>query len=49
MRLFVDAHCLIWWLDQDHLLSKTAYDAIADPGNQFLVRGCELHFLTNRC
>jgi PIN domain nuclease of toxin-antitoxin system len=37
VRLLVDAHSLIWWMDQDHLLSKAAYDAIADPQNELIV------------
>ena len=37
MRLLVDAHSLIWWMDQDHLLSRSAYDAIADRQNDLIV------------
>lgn len=37
MRLLLDSHALIWWVDQDHLLSATAHDAIADPTNELLV------------
>lgn len=37
MRLLVDAHSLIWWMDQDHLLSRKAYDALADPQNELIV------------
>ena len=37
MRLLVDAHSLIWWMDQDQLLSRTAYDALADPQNELIV------------
>ena len=28
MRLLIDAHALIWWLDDDQLLSKPACNAI---------------------
>jgi PIN domain nuclease of toxin-antitoxin system len=37
VRLLVDAHSLIWWMDQDHLLSRSAYDVIADPQNDLIV------------
>lgn len=33
MRLLLDTHALIWYVDQDHLLSSTAHAAIKDPGN----------------
>jgi PIN domain nuclease of toxin-antitoxin system len=33
MRLLIDAHALIWYVDQDHLLSPTARAALADPAN----------------
>ena len=37
MKLLVDAHALIWYADQDHLLSPTARSAIADPSNDRLL------------
>lgn len=37
MRLLIDAHALIWYVDQDHLLSPTARAAIADPSNHRLL------------
>lgn len=37
MRLLVDTHALIWYVDQDHLLSPTAYAAIADPANELWI------------
>jgi len=36
MRLLVDSQSLIWYVDQDHLLSPTAHGAITDPANDFL-------------
>jgi PIN domain nuclease of toxin-antitoxin system len=33
VRLLLDSHALLWWLDEDPALSREAYDAIADPGN----------------
>lgn len=37
MRLLVDTHSIIWYVDQDQLLSKTAHDAITDPTNDLLI------------
>ena len=33
MRLLLDSHALIWYVDQDHLLSARAHAAITDPSN----------------
>jgi PIN domain nuclease of toxin-antitoxin system len=37
MRLLIDTHALIWYVDQDHLLSSAAHAAISDPANELLV------------
>ena len=37
MRLFVDTHALIWYVDQDHLLSSKSHAAISDPKNDLLL------------
>ena len=37
MRLLIDTHALIWYVDQDHLVSPSAYAAIADPSNDVLL------------
>lgn len=37
MRLLLDTHAVIWWVDQDHLLSPASYAAIADPANDLLL------------
>ena len=37
MRLLLDSHVVIWYVDQDHLLSATAHSAITDPSNDLLV------------
>jgi PIN domain nuclease of toxin-antitoxin system len=31
MRLLLDTHALLWWLDGDERLSKAARQAVADP------------------
>ena len=38
MKLLIDTHVLLWWLDDPALLSVAARDAIADPANDVLVR-----------
>lgn len=37
MRLLVDSHALIWYVDQDHLLSPVSRAAITDPSNDLLL------------
>lgn len=37
MRLILDSHALIWYVDQDHLLSSAAHAAITDPSNELLL------------
>lgn len=42
MKLLIDTHALIWYVDQDHLVSKTGYDAIADPDNELLLSAASI-------
>lgn len=37
MKLVIDTHVLLWWLDDPALLSLAARSAIADPANEVLV------------
>jgi PIN domain nuclease of toxin-antitoxin system len=37
MKLLLDTHIVLWWLDDPALLSSDARDAIADPANDVLV------------
>lgn len=37
MTLLLDSHALLWYVDQDHLLSRPAHAAITDPANDLLV------------
>jgi PIN domain nuclease of toxin-antitoxin system len=37
VRLLVDAQSLIWYVDQDQLLSRPAHAAITDPQNDLLL------------
>ena len=37
MRLLLDTHAVLWYVDQDHLLSRIAHAAITDPTNDLLV------------
>ena len=36
MRLLMDSHALIWYVDQDNLLSPPAHAAISDAANDLL-------------
>lgn len=42
MRLLLDTHAVIWWVDQDHLLSPAAHAAIADPQNELLISAASI-------
>ena len=37
MRVLIDSHALIWYVDQDNLLSPSSYAAISDPTNELLL------------
>ena len=37
MRLLLDTHVLLWWLDNPNLIAEPARDAVADPDNSVLV------------
>lgn len=37
MRVLIDSHALIWYVDQDKLLSLASHAAISDPGNDLLI------------
>ena len=37
MRVLIDTHAFLWWLAGNERLSRTARDAIANPGNSVLV------------
>ncbi len=37
MKLLLDTHTAIWWLDAPKRLGKTGYGMIADPSNEVLI------------
>lgn len=37
MRVLLDTHALIWWVDQDQLLGPAARATISDPANELLL------------
>ncbi len=37
MKLLLDTHAVLWWLDDPLLLSPTARETIAEPSNEVLV------------
>ena len=42
MRLLLDTHALVWFVDQDHLLSPAAHAAITDPANDLLLSAASI-------
>jgi PIN domain nuclease of toxin-antitoxin system len=42
VKLLLDSHAVIWWVDHDELLSKSAHEAIADPQNELLISAASL-------
>jgi len=42
VRLLLDTHVLLWWLADDHKLTKTARTIIANPDNEVLVSSVSL-------
>ena len=37
MRVLIDSHALIWYVEQDNLLSLASHAAISDPANDLLL------------
>jgi PIN domain nuclease of toxin-antitoxin system len=37
MKVLLDSHALIWYVDQDQLLSASAHAAITNPANELLL------------
>ena len=37
MKLLLDSHALIWYVDQTQLLSLTSQSTISDPENELLL------------
>jgi PIN domain nuclease of toxin-antitoxin system len=37
MKLLLDSHAVLWYVDQDHLLSRAAHAAITDPTNDLCI------------
>jgi PIN domain nuclease of toxin-antitoxin system len=37
VRLLLDSHALLWWLEDSPTLAREAYEAISEPTNQVLV------------
>lgn len=37
MRVLLDTHAVLWWVDQDQFLSSTAHATIADPTNELVL------------
>jgi len=37
VKLLLDTHTVLWWLDSPNKLGKAGYDLIADPQNELLI------------
>jgi PIN domain nuclease of toxin-antitoxin system len=37
VKLLLDTHSVIWWMDQDDLLSRKAHEAISEPENALFI------------
>lgn len=48
MRLLLDTHALLWWLDGDRRLSRRARTAIADQHNTILVSAVSAWEITTK-
>jgi PIN domain nuclease of toxin-antitoxin system len=48
VRLLLDTHALLWWLDGDASLSQTARDAIADNANEIFLSAASAWEITTK-
>jgi PIN domain nuclease of toxin-antitoxin system len=37
MRVLIDSHALIWYVDQDQLLSRASHAVMSDAANDLLI------------
>ena len=42
MRLLLDSHTLIWWMDRHEMLSRPAFAAISDAKNQIFISSASI-------
>ncbi|CVI63049.1 conserved hypothetical protein [Agrobacterium deltaense NCPPB 1641] len=49
MRLLLDTHALLWWLNDDEKLGSHARSLIGDPENDVLVSSVSLWEITVSC
>jgi PIN domain nuclease of toxin-antitoxin system len=48
VRLLLDTHTLLWWLDGDRRLSRRARTQIADPANAIMVSAASAWEITTK-
>lgn len=48
MRLLLDSHALLWWLDGDRKLPRKVRDRIADEGTEVLVSAASVWEITTK-
>jgi PIN domain nuclease of toxin-antitoxin system len=46
MRHLIDTQAVIWYVDQDHLLTRAAHAAITDPANDLLLSAATVWEIT---
>ena len=49
MKLLLDTHAVIWYVDQDHLLSSIAHAAITDPANDLFISAATIWEVAIKC
>jgi PIN domain nuclease of toxin-antitoxin system len=42
MRLLLDTHAMLWYVDQEHLLRRASLAAITDPANELLISAASI-------
>ena len=48
MRLLLDTHTLLWWLDGDRRLSRRARTQLGDPANEIIVSAASAWEITSK-
>lgn len=49
MRVLLDTHAVIWWVDQDGQLGDVARETIAEPSNDLLVSAATIWEISIKC
>ena len=49
MKVLLDTHAVIWWVDQDDQLGDTGHEVIAEPANDLLVSAATIWEISIKC